>query len=241
MVPSGNFAQHEGNEEPNLKIGVSGTKLNTYDYLQSNEHFIYSADCGARCFWSHTTSPLLDERREVALLLSSSSPLGEVKDLTANVYTEQVRNRYLLLKTCLGDQAVFIHVSLPVTFEQTGSDRLSQDDDSFHIVLGDLNVTLDSFLDQATPYHHIPGHGRPVLRDWLDALRLIFIDAWHFQHPDLREFTSPTRKNRLDYCFLTVPLIRDHLAAINHVRDREGRCEDHTPVEFILTPKLSLY
>ncbi|KAI9910855.1 hypothetical protein PsorP6_010815 [Peronosclerospora sorghi] len=185
-----------------------------YDSLQSNEHFIYSDDSGARCFWSHTTSPVLDERRGVALLLSSASPFGEVEDLTADVYTEQLRNRYLLLKTCLGDQAVFIHVvyapdepsrreeffhSLPVNFDHTRSDRTSQDEGSFHIVLGDFNVTLDSYLDQATPSHHLPAQGRPVLRNWLDALGLI--DAWRFQHPDVREFTSPTRKNRLDYCF----------------------------------------
>ncbi|KAI9914588.1 hypothetical protein PsorP6_007601 [Peronosclerospora sorghi] len=108
-------------------------------------------------------------------------------------------------------------------------------EDSFHIVLGDFNVTLDSYLDQATPSHHLPAQGRPALRNWLDALGLI--DAWRFQHPDVREFTSPTRKNRLYYCLLTVPLIRDHLATINHVRDREWLCEDHTPVEFTLHAK----
>ncbi|KAI9909488.1 hypothetical protein PsorP6_014954 [Peronosclerospora sorghi] len=219
--------------------GLNEPNLNMYERLLSSHQLV-----------SHTTSTVFDERRGVVLLLSSSSPFGEVEDLTADVYTEQLRNRYLLLKTCLGDQAVFIHVvyapdepspreeffhSLPFNFDHTRSDRTSQDEDSFHIVLGDFNVTLDSYLDQATPSHHLPAQGRPALRNWLDALGLI--DAWRFQHPDVRECTSPTRKNRLDYCFLTVPLIRDHLATINHVRDREWRCEDHTPVEFTLHAK----
>ncbi|KAE9050547.1 hypothetical protein PF002_g33667, partial [Phytophthora fragariae] len=55
-----------------------------------------------------------------------------------------------------------------------------------------------NYLDQTSPSPHLLGMGREDLYEWLDALGLM--DAWRFVNPDVRDYTSPTRKNRLDYC-----------------------------------------
>ncbi|KAI9905223.1 hypothetical protein PsorP6_014184 [Peronosclerospora sorghi] len=246
-----NLAMYERLLSSHQLVAFQETKFNKYDSLQSNEHFIHSADSGARCFWSDSTCPDFKERHGVGLVLSSASPFGEVEDLTAGVYAEQLRNRYLLLKTSLGDKPVFLHVvyapdepsrrgdffrTLPVTFNYTDTNSADLDGGIMHIVLGDFNVTMDPYLDQASPSQHLPGQGRAELSDWLDSLGLV--DAWRYSNPDMRDYTSPTRKNRLDYCFLTVNLIQDHLNTICHIRDRKWRCEDHIPVEFSLQAKI---
>ncbi|KAK1928368.1 hypothetical protein P3T76_016159 [Phytophthora citrophthora] len=231
-------------------VAIQETKFNKEDSLQTNEHFIHVADSGARCFWTDSTSPVFNGRHGVGLVLSSASPFGEVVDLTARAYKDQLRNRYLLLKTSLGGKTVFLHVvyapdepqqrgeffrMLPVNFNDayTGDDE--EDRSSMHLVVGDFNTTMDNYLDQASPSQHLPGTGREELCDWLDALGLM--DAWRFVNPEERDFTSPTRKNRLDYCFLTVDLLQDHLATVSHVRDRKWHGEDHIPVEFRLQAK----
>ncbi|TDH72015.1 uncharacterized protein CCR75_000122 [Bremia lactucae] len=229
-------------------VAIQETKFNKKDSLQTSDHFIHVADSGARCFWSDTTSPVFNERHGVGLILSSASPFGEVEDLTALVYKDQLRNRYLLLKTSLGTSTVFLHViyapdepprrgdffrALPVGFNWNGAEG---ENDSKHIVLGDFNVTMDNFLDQASPSQLHPGAGREEMCDWLDALGLL--DAWRFVNPDTRDYTSPTRKNRLDYCFLTANLLEVHLASINHVRDQKWHNEDHIPVAFRLQAKI---
>ncbi|KAE9058767.1 hypothetical protein PF006_g32063 [Phytophthora fragariae] len=90
-----------------------------------------------------------------------------------------------------------------------------------------------NYLDQTSPSPHLPGMGREDLYEWLDALGLM--DAWRFVNPDVRDYTSPTRKNRLDYCFLSVDLLQHHL--IKHVRDRKWHNEDHVSVEIRLQAK----
>jgi exonuclease III len=232
-------------------VAFQETKFNKEDSLQTNEHFIHVADSGARCYWSDTTSPVFNERHGVGLVLSTASPFGEVEDLTARVYKEQLRNRYLLLKTTLGGESVYIHVvyapdeppqrgeffrALPTHFDDIYTDGdVDAGRNASHLVVGDFNVTMDNFLDQASSSQLHPGAGREEMCDWLDALGLM--DAWRFTHPDERDYTSPTRKNRLDYCFLTVDLLQEHLVTVSHVRDRKWNNEDHIPVEFRLQAK----
>ncbi|KAE8969565.1 hypothetical protein PR002_g27391, partial [Phytophthora rubi] len=231
-------------------VAFQETKFNKEDSMQTNNHFIHVADSGARCFWSDTTSPVYNERHGVGLVLSSASPFGDVEDITSRVYKDQLRNRYLLLKTTLGEHRVYLHVvyapdepmergnyfrALPVQFDDDYNEDEDEQDGATHIVLGDFNVTMDNYLDQTSPSQHLPGTGREDLCDWLDALGLM--DAWRFVNPDVRDYTSPTRKNRLDYCFLSVDLLQHHLAQIEHVRDRKWHNEDHVPVEFRLHAK----
>ncbi|KAG6610171.1 putative pollike protein [Phytophthora cinnamomi] len=184
-------------------VAFQETKFNKEDSLQTNEHFIHTADSGARCFWSDTTTPVFNKRHGVGLVLSSASPFGEVDDITARAYKEQLQNRYLLLKTTLGNKRVFIHVvyapdepmhrgeffrALPTQLDDDAVSEDDEDGDAMHIVLGDFNTTLDTYLDQASPSQHHPGTGREELCDWLDALGLV--DAWRFMNPEDRDFTT---------------------------------------------------
>ncbi|CAH0475295.1 unnamed protein product [Peronospora belbahrii] len=117
--------------------------------------------------------------------------------------------------------------TLPTEFLDTVPDRAVR-----HLVVGDFNVTLDSYLDQKVPSLHHLGSGREDLCAWMDTLDLM--DSWRHMHPDTRDFTSPTRKNRLDCCLLTADFVQDHLVDVCHVRDRQWHTEDHIPVEFRL-------
>uniref|UniRef100_A0AAV1UIZ0 Endonuclease/exonuclease/phosphatase domain-containing protein n=1 Tax=Peronospora matthiolae TaxID=2874970 RepID=A0AAV1UIZ0_9STRA len=205
-------------------VAFQETKFVKQDSIQTNEHFIFSTDSGAQCFWSDTTSPVFNERHGVGLVLSSASPFQDVRDLTSSICTSQLKNRYLLLQAKLGDDPVFIHVVyapdepaergeffrlLPTVF-----DGFDMDCSVKHIVVGDFNVTLDNYLDQKLPGLHHPGTGREDLHAWLDALGLM--DSWRHMNPDGRDYTSPKRKNRLDYCFLTVDLVQEHLDKVCH-------------------------
>ncbi|KAK1946227.1 hypothetical protein P3T76_001780 [Phytophthora citrophthora] len=221
--------------------------------MNSQAHFAHVADSGARCFWSHTRSPEFSGHHGVGLVLSSASPFGEATDSTAGVYRNPLKNRYLLLKTTLGDRRVYVHVvyapqkdthrgeffrALPTCFNEGDEDE--EEDCASHIVLGDFNVTMDDMLDQLSPDHKA-GRGCDELTDWLDALGLV--DAWRFINPDERDFTSPTRKNRIDYCFLTADLLQYNLDSVTHIKNRTWLREDHVPVEFCLQanflPRLS--
>ncbi|KAF4135669.1 Reverse transcriptase (RNA-dependent DNA polymerase) [Phytophthora infestans] len=228
-------------------VAFQETKFNKEDSLQSNEHFIHVADSGARCFWSDTTSPIFNGRHGVGLAMSSTSPFGDVEDLTASVYKEQLRNRYLLLKTALGGETVYLHVvyapdepmnrgeyyrALPTGFD---ADEDDVETGAKHIVVGDFNLTMDDYLDQTAADRPHLRRGREELEDWLDTLGLV--DAWRFMHPEVRDFTSPSRKNRLDYCFVTADLLQDNLISVKHIRDQKWHNEDHIPVAFSLEAK----
>nr|KAE8916980.1 hypothetical protein PF009_g32699 [Phytophthora fragariae] len=138
--------------------------------MQTNNHIIHVADSGARCFWSDTTSPIYNERHGVDLVLSSAPPFGDVEDITTRVYKDQLRNRYLLLKTTLGRLKVYLRVV-------------------------DFNVTMYNYLDQTSPSPHLPGMGREDLYEWLDALGLM--DAWRFVNPT--SVTTPVPRGKIGW------------------------------------------
>ncbi|KAJ8554730.1 hypothetical protein ON010_g9753 [Phytophthora cinnamomi] len=215
-------------------VAFQETKFNKEDSLQTNEHYLHTADSGGgrRCYWSDTTAPVFRGRHGVGLVLSPASPFGEVEDITARAYKGQLQNRYLRLKTTLGDKRAFSHVvyapddpmhrgeffrALPTQLDEDAISEDDEDGDAMHIVLGDFNTTLDNYLDQASPSQHQPGTDREELCDWPNALGLV--DAWRFVNPEARDFTSPPRKHRLGYCFLTVELSQDHLATIAHAQE----------------------
>ncbi|ETO62284.1 hypothetical protein F444_19790, partial [Phytophthora nicotianae P1976] len=232
-------------------VAFQETKFSKEDSLNSQANFAHVADSGARCYWSHTTTPDFTGHHGVGLMLSSASPFGEVEDCTSSVYKEPLRNRYLLLKTTLGARQVYIHVvyapqqdnyrgeffrALPTCFfeDERNGETEDEEDTAMHMVLGDFNVTLDDVLDQLS-LDHKAGRGREELNDWLDSFGLV--DAWRFINPEERDFTSPTRKNRIDYCFLSAELLQYHLDTVTHVKDRTWLKEDHVPVEFRLQAK----
>ena len=75
------------------------------------------------------------------------------------------------------------------------------EDNSTHLVLGDLNTPLDPCVDSSDP-RGASGSGRSACLSWLGQLGVI--DAWRVHHPDDRVFTGPQpRRNRLDYILLS--------------------------------------
>ena len=86
------------------------TLFDKSDAIQTNKHFIFAADSGARCFWSDATSPVFNERHGVDLVLSSAASFQDVQDLTSSVCTSQLKSRYLLYQTKLDGVRIYIHV-----------------------------------------------------------------------------------------------------------------------------------
>ncbi|CEG43623.1 Endonuclease/exonuclease/phosphatase [Plasmopara halstedii] len=124
--------------------------------------------------------------------------------------------------------------ALPIHFEAVGRE-VDTVDNIRHIVVGDFNITMDDYLDQTAANRPHLRRGRDELDEWLGKLGLV--DTWRFINPDVRDYTSPSRKNRLDYCFVTADLLQDNLVSVQHVRDRKWHNEDHIPIEVCLVSK----
>ncbi|CEG44634.1 Endonuclease/exonuclease/phosphatase [Plasmopara halstedii] len=81
--------------------------------------------------------------------------------------------------------------SLPTEFDQN----------SHHLVLGDLNVAIDPILD-SRGVTSASDTSRGYLLSWLSTLHVT--DAWRLRFPCRRLFSGPTpRINRLDYVFIS--------------------------------------
>ncbi|ETK79776.1 hypothetical protein F441_14652 [Phytophthora nicotianae CJ01A1] len=171
----------------------------------------------------------------VGLLLTPTCPVRNVQDVTRrHVSSSELLPRYLLVRGILDSVTTYIHVvyapvqpsqrteffaNLPRTFE----------DDSHHIVLGDLNTVLSS---QARQGDRNRVQGREALLEWMTALHLV--DAWRLQHPDLPEFTSPNRSSRIDYVLVSSRLFHSAVQDVHHdFRGFAGR-GDHTGTSFRL-------
>ncbi|CAI5717562.1 unnamed protein product [Peronospora effusa] len=104
------------------------------------------------------------------------------------------------------------------------------DDSSVHIVLGDLNMTIDPAMNQATPSSNFHDSGRAEIFDWMISLGLI--DFWRVENPDVRCFTSPASKNRIDYCLASVNFYDTYIRSSSHLIGSRFGGSDHVPVDF---------
>ncbi|KAE9055068.1 hypothetical protein PF010_g32288, partial [Phytophthora fragariae] len=171
-------------------VALQETKFNKEDSMQTNNHIIHVADSGARCF--------------------CPPPFGDVEDITTRVYKDQLRNRYLLLKTTLGRLKVYLRVvyapdapmergnlfwALPVQFDDDYNEDGGEEDGATHIVVSDFNVTMYNYLDQTSPSPHLPSMGREDLYEWLDALGLM--DAWRSVNPT--SVTTPVPRGKIGW------------------------------------------
>ncbi|CAI5746332.1 unnamed protein product [Peronospora destructor] len=104
------------------------------------------------------------------------------------------------------------------------------DDSSVYLVLGDLNMTMDPNSDQATPGATFHDSGRAELFDWMISLGLI--DFWRLKHPDVREFTGPKSKNRIDYYLTSIDFYDTFFRSSRHLLGSTFGRADHVPMEF---------
>ncbi|EFX61361.1 hypothetical protein DAPPUDRAFT_340008, partial [Daphnia pulex] len=125
-----------------------------------------------------------------------------------------IRDKYMVVHTWWEDIPVFFHnVYAPVPNEEREEffEALPRNfpANAKHIVMGDFNLPLDRECDAKVP--SASNHtGRMECVGWLQALGVV--DAWRIHHPLARVFSSPRRKNRLDYIFLDEELMRQAYA-----------------------------
>ena len=73
---------------------------------------------------------------------------------------------------------------------------------------------------------------RDELLDWMNDLHLV--DCWHFQHPALQEFTSPTGTSRIDYVFVNYRLFRSTFQNRLHDSRAKSGTGNHIGLSFRL-------
>ena len=189
-------------------VALQETRLSSHQVLVNNDYFLHTADAHATSFWSHSASRVYNSRNGVALIFNGAHPFQDMHTLPVDASTASVLcNRYMCVSATLGHMHVYFHVvygpvrpeDRPVFFSALPRNF---GDSSVHIVLGDLNMTMDPTMDQASPGSNFHDSGRAELFDWMISLSLI--DFWRLEHPDIREFTGPSSKNRIDYCLASV-------------------------------------
>jgi hypothetical protein len=121
-----------------------------------------------------------------------------------------IPNRYLVIQMQWDVHTVFIHnvyapanpSASPKFFESLPT---AFPDNAIHIVGGDLNAILDPSVD-CINFQNVQVAATQACTAWLTALRVV--DPWRLHHEHDRIYSSPQRKNRLDYILLS-PLISD--------------------------------
>ena len=113
-------------------------------------------------------------------------------------------HRYLAISATLNDEVIYIHtVYAPVHRQDRPGFFNSLTIPTIpgsHIIGGDFNCVLDTQIDTIGD-HNIASYGSAELITWVTSLNAI--DAWRQQHGELKEFTSPSGKSRIDMIFLS--------------------------------------
>jgi hypothetical protein len=148
-----------------------------------------------------------------------------------------VPNRYQVIKTTWDNVPIYIHNvyapanpptarpgffnSLPTAFPPH----------ALHIVHGDFNIPMDSILDSIQNYvdHN---EGKAEMATWLGHLGVL--DAWRLNYPDQRLYSSPTRRNRLDYIFASEALVKYHYNDSSYREFERNVAGDHVTVSLTL-------
>ncbi len=89
-----------------------------------------------------------------------------------------------------------------------------------------MNVALDSVLDCTGASHD--SAGKLELVQWLAQLQVV--DAWGQHHSSTRDFSSPSRKNRIDYIFASSVLIEELYHDSSYIDFPEKTAGDHRGV-----------
>lgn len=146
-----------------------------------------------------------------------------------------VPNRYQVIRTNWDNVPIYIHnvyapatpsdrpaffATLPTTFPQ----------EALHVVHGDFNIPMNNLID-STQLYIDHNEGKAELVQWLGHLGVI--DAWRLHHPDERLYSSPTRRNRLDYVFISDELVRHHHESSYRTFDK-GVAGDHATATLTL-------
>lgn len=223
-------------------IALQETKFSSSDNVRRATHFAHVADAKAKVFWSHNDLSRYDTtqgRNGVGILFSGSHPFISLADVTMDYCSDAdmtvLRHRYMVIEAKVNDSTFFFHVIYaPVQAQdrRTYFDTLPIrfPDSALHIALGDFNLAVDATLDSSTATTQDAGHSE--LQTW--ALQLGVLDAWRATYPDRRQFTGPGRRNRIDYCFVSLDVYDTLLRSIRHATDMAIHHADHVPVVFAL-------
>ncbi|RHY00169.1 hypothetical protein DYB25_001964 [Aphanomyces astaci] len=137
--------------------------------------------------------------------------------------------KYMVVSTQWQETPVYFHcVYAPVRSAERAAyfDSLPRDfpEDSIHLVMGDLNLPMDLYLD-VERQHSDHNVGRVNCLEWLAALRVT--DAWRMHHDESRTYSGPHKRTRLDYIFADTHLVRDCYVSSGYQRPDAHVAGDH--------------
>ena len=174
----------------------------------------------------------------VGLLITPTCPIRDLHDVTSRyVSSALLLSRYVLVAGTLDSIRTYIHVIYAPASPEHRPQFFSAlprhfEDDAHHIVMGDFNTVLSTQLDQARSTNRARLQGRDELLSWMSALRLVV--PWRLQHPDIQEFTGPTRASRIKYLFVNYGLFRSVFNTVSHDFKAQSGTGDHIGLSFRL-------
>lgn len=217
------------------------SKFSSADRLQSCDYFLQTTDASARSFWSHSTFLEFTGHHGVGIIITGNPPFGPVVDKTATYASNPLlNNRYILLETTFHEHLLFLHCiyapvhhnDCPPFFEALPPDFPA---DAQHVMGGDFNQTLDPNMDQGNGNDRHHQHGREQLLHWMSSLHLL--DDCRLTHPDIKEFTGPKLRHRLDYCLFSFGIFDDYFQTIQHCSNKHFFHADHVPIAFTIASR----
>ncbi|ETV67698.1 hypothetical protein H257_16164 [Aphanomyces astaci] len=182
-------------------VALQETKLKDSHHLSTFTYHIQHALGHGKCFIA-VNDPRANPDYVPALNEDIAHRSGGVAlvfdDTVPRHMTElDVAYKYMVVNTHWQETPVYFHcVYAPVqpTERVAFYDSLPRDfpEDSIHVVMGDLNLPFDLYLDADKP-HHVHTVGRINCLEWLAALRVT--DAWRMHHDEDQTATSQATTN----------------------------------------------
>ncbi|RHY15073.1 hypothetical protein DYB25_003070 [Aphanomyces astaci] len=219
-------------------VALQETKLKDSHHLSTFTYHIQHALGHGKCFIAVNDPranpeyvPALNEdtaHRSGGVALVFDDTVPGFRDLR-HMTELDVAYKYMVVNTHWQETPVYFHcVYAPVqpTERVAFYDSLPRDfpEDSIHVVMGDLNLPLDLYLDADKP-HHVHTVGRINCLEWLAALRVT--DAWRMHHDEDRTYSGPHKTTRLDYILADTHLVRDCYVSSDYKRPDAHVAGDH--------------
>ena len=135
-------------------------------------NYIHTADSQSQVFWSHRADGDCSGRDGVALVLSGSHPFASVADLSTTYAPADLLHHYLVVEAMLGHTRLFIHVvhaTVQVQDRKSFFESLPTHfpDDACYLVLSDLNIPMDPFLDELVLIRTILAAANSACLNWV--------------------------------------------------------------------------
>lgn len=198
-------------------------------HLDDKEHEKLKREWVGQVYYSSFST----SKRGVAILINKSTPFTLEKCVKDN------QGRYVLITGLLHGERVLIGcVYAPNMYQEHFSSKLLADtsavSQTFSILGGDFNCTMDPEVDQTLPARSVLSKMRETTKKLCSDLQLL--DAWRIVNPKEKDYTffsNPHHSySRIDYFFIT----RTVLDRVESCKIGTRLLSDHADVSIVVSP-----